>query len=989
MRIDRWQEAVEAAAEATDNPGIARFARQLATDPVGHEFLAGIFGGSPFLTECAIADPLFLQRLIENGPNATYAAIKADLGGAFQGTNLTNDPGPSLRIAKRRTALTVALADITGHWELSQVTGTLSDFAETALSLAAAHLLAKAAARGTIDLADPNDPERESGLIILGMGKLGARELNYSSDIDIIVLYDPDRARPRDPDALQTLFVHLTRDLVRLMDERTADGYVFRTDLRLRPDPGSTPPAISTLAAEIYYESLGQNWERAAMIKARPVAGDHSAGQDFLNMLKPFIWRKNLDFAAIQDIHSIKRQIHAQQGASTVAVAGHNVKLGRGGIREIEFFIQTQQLIWGGRVPKLRPPTTLGALNAMVQEGRVEPATAREMSSAYCYLRQVEHRLQMIADAQTHSLPDDPAALEAFAAFMGYDAVADFSAALLGHLQRVESHYAELFEDAPSLGAGGGFTGNLVFTGSDPDPETLKTLENMGFKNSQAIDVAVRGWHHGHYRAARSTRTRQMLTELMPVLLLALARSVNPDDAFLKFDRFLSKLPSGVQLFAMFYANPQLLELVAEIVGMAPRLAEHLGTNPTILDTVLGGDFFDPPPPYEALLAELEEMLTLSTSIETVLDVARRWAKDRQFQVGVLALRGLIEPRDMAQALSNIADAALDRLFARVTEEFSRLHGLVGGAEIAIIALGKLGSREMTPTSDLDLIFVYDLSTSIEASDGPKPLTPTQYFARLSQRMINAISAQTNEGRLYEVDMRLRPSGNSGPIASSFDAFVQYHDDQAWTWEHLALTRARLVCGEEKLRTRLEGKIQEILTGRREAAKLTIDVADMRARIDKEFHTTSAWETKYLRGGLLDIEFIAQYLQLLHAHSHPEILARGTRSALENLRSMALLDGVIADRLIAGFDFWQSLQGILRLTMEGALGDDQEREMTAALRDTLCRAGGAVDFKGLKDKIQTTATAIYTDFQTIIEIPAQSANQELDGAEDPNKEEKI
>jgi glutamate-ammonia-ligase adenylyltransferase len=980
LRHERWRESVAASAA----PDLTAFADGLDKSPAGQHLLEALFGNSPFLTECVLAEPDFLRRTIEQGPDATIDGVLAEIArlGVTEADNAAL--GRRLRLARRRIALGTAMADICGLWTLDRVTGVLSDFAEAALRAAAAHLLTRAAAAGAFELPDLDNPEKGSGLVVLGMGKLGGKELNYSSDIDLVVFYDPERIRSRNPDGLQAHFIRLARGMVQLLEERTADGYVFRTDLRLRPDPGATPLAISTQAAEIYYETLGQNWERAAMIKARPVAGDAEAAAACQDWLQPFIWRKHLDFAAIQDIHSIKRQIHAYRGGSAIALEGHNVKLGRGGIREIEFFVQTQQLIWGGREPSLRYPTTLGALQALVDFGRVKPEAADELAAAYRFLRNVEHRLQMVSDEQTHSLPKDGAGLQAFGVFMGYRGRDDFAADLLRHLQNVEAHYADLFEDSPSLGAQGRVEGSLVFTGADSDPETLKTLSALGFQNPEVVDATVRGWHHGRHRAMRSARARELLTELMPVLLQALASTSSPDQTFLRFDRFLQQLPAGVQLFSLFHANPQLLTLVAEVIGEAPRLADHLSHRSSLLDTVLSGDFFDPPPGVDRLRDELARQLVRSKDSEAVLDAVRRWAHDRIFQAGIQTLRGLLGPDDAGYAFSNIAEAAIYHLLDPVEREFARHHGRVPGGAIAVVAMGKLGGREMTPTSDLDLIFIYAYSETAEVSDGKRPLAPSLYYARLSQRLINAVTAETGEGALYEVDMRLRPSGNAGPIASSLEAFVRYHDEQAWTWEHMALTRARAIAGPTALRERAEAIIGDVLRRRRDPDKLLVDVADMRARIDKEFHTDVLWEVKYLRGGLVDVEFIVQYLQLRHGHEHPDILVPNTREALKAMHRSGLLPGTTADRLGNALNLWHAVQNLLRLTLEGAVTEERESEMSPGLKAALCAAAGAVDFADLKSRIRATAGAVYEDFQALIDSPARRAQEQpiADGSRD-------
>ncbi len=968
MGFERWREA---AAQSAD-PDIRSAAEAAAAEDPGRRLLSAVFGNSPFLTRCACADPGFACRLLGEGPDAAWRRVMADLG-ALAGRGL-DDGGLArgLRIAKRRLALAVAVADISGAWPLDRVTAALSDFADAALGAAVAGLLRAAAAGGAFELPEVGDGQRDSGLVVLGMGKLGARELNYSSDVDLIVLYDAERIRSDSPDDLQMHFERLTRNLVRLLEERTAEGYVFRTDLRLRPDPGIMPLAISVAAAATYYEILGQNWERAAMIKARPVAGDREAGAAFLDGLRPYVWRKHLDFAAIQDIHSIKRQINAHRGGGRIALNGHNIKLGRGGIREIELFAQTQQLIWGGRQPKLRVAATSEALNALAAHGQIDAAAADELNGAYRFLRRVEHRLQMIDDEQTHTLPRDDDGLRRLAVFLGYPDGDSFASELLSHLRKVETHYAALFEDAPALSAHDAARGNLVFTGGEADPETIRTIERLGYRNPQAVDNAIRGWHHGRYRAMRSTRARELLTELIPVLLEAFAGAAEPEAAFLRFDEFLSRLPSGVQLFSLFNSNPHLLGLVAEIMGVAPRLAAHLSRETAVLDSVLSGDFFEPPPAPEELDEELDRQLTQADTLEDVLDIGRRWANDRKFQVGVQSLRGLIDPRGFSSALANIADTALGRMLPRVHMEFAERHGTIPESAMAIVAMGNLGGAEMNPASDLDLIFVYATATPDDASDGPRPLPASQYFARLSQRLINALTARTAEGVLYEVDMRLRPSGHAGPIASSFESFVHYHDDAAWTWEHMALTRARTIAGPIDLRRSVEAVIHEVLTRPRDAERLLADVAEMRARMDAEHHSDSMWELKHLRGGLVDIEFLAQYLQLRHAHDHPRILSPNTRTALTNIRDAGLLEAADGGLLIEALDLWQAIHGMLALTIEGDMRGVREDGLPGALRETLARIAGAADFAALSGKIEATSRRVHERFVALIEAPAQA-----------------
>ena len=955
----RWFET----AKRAQDPAVLKFAHGVVDDDGGARLLRAVFGNSPFLGQCLLADMAFTNRLFSSEPDLIFEEVLADLNAGDGAPAADEQLMSSLRIARRRVALTIGLADICGAWSLEKVTTALSRFAETALRAACTHLLIQAARTGELALLHPDDPQRDSGLIVLGMGKLGARELNYSSDIDLIILYEHDRIEYTGKASIQQYFVRFAHGLVRIMDERTKDGYVFRTDLRLRPDPGSTPPAISTIAAENYYEGAGQNWERAAMIKARPVAGDIAAGDRFLDHLRPFIWRKNLDFAAIQDIHSIKRQINAHRGGAEIALAGHNIKLGRGGIREIEFFAQTQQLIWGGREPSLRPRSTFDALAALVALGRMDDAVCADLKRAYEFLRRLEHRLQMIDDRQTHTLPETDAGLDAIAAFMAYDDREAFLADLFAEMRIVESHYAELFEESADLGG----AGNLVFTGSDDDPDTLVTLREFEFRDPEVVSARIRAWHHGRYGAMRSARARELLTELTPRIFDAMSRTVDPDAALLRFDGFLAALPAGVQLFSLFHNNPGLLDLVAEIMGSAPRLAEWLSRHPILLDGVLTQGFFDPLPDAGALREELEESLTQGREFEDMLDIVRRWANDRIFQLGVQMLRHRIDPETAGKPMSDIADATLRALLPAVEKEFERRHGRIPGGRMAVVAFGKLGGRELTVGSDLDLLFVYGSAPGVELSDGKKALAPTLYFSRLSQRFISAVSAPTGEGRLFEVDMRLRPSGSAGPIATALDSFAQYQREDAWTWEHMALNRARVVIAPDGMVDDIKTAIHGVLTAPRDPDGLLRDVAEMRVRIAQEHEPGDVWNVKYCRGGLIDIEFITQYLQLRHAHDRPSVLAANTTIALARLADAGALDRAVADDLIQAMGLWRNVQAVLRLTLESRFDEETAPD---GLRAALARCAGADDFDNLRTQMLETARRSHEHFVVLIEQPA-------------------
>ena len=977
LGIERWNEL----AEHSDDSDTRAFAAHLLSLPLGRALIETLAGNSPFLSETALAHPAALQFLLENGPDRAFPDILARLAGDAVANAVTIEDSESelhalsrtLRMVKAQASLVVAIADISGAWPVETVTSALSTLADRAIALSVSHLLKTAAARHEIELADPTDPAFDSGFIVLGLGKLGGQDLNYSSDVDLFLLFDEEKVRYRGRRSAQEFFVRLSHALVALLQERTEHGYVFRTDLRLRPDPGATPPVVSVLAAETYYESMGQNWERAALIKARPVAGDIKAGDAFIKELRPFLWRKNLDFAAIRDIHAIKRQINAHHGGAEIRVAGHNVKLGRGGIREIEFFVQTQQLIWGGHDVRLRSPRTLDALRALVFAGLVNEDVGDEMAAAYRYLRRVEHRLQMIEDRQTHTLPESADELRHVALFLGYPDTQTFAEELTGHLTRVERHYAALFEGSSPLGTD---EGNLVFTGTEDDPETLKTLAKLGFKDGSAVSAVVRGWHHGRYRATRSARAREILTELMPALLAALGRTANPDIAFHNFDEFLKRLPAGVQLFSLLHANPAfpakagLLDLVAEIMGNAPRLASYLSANPSLLDGVLIGSFLEPPPSADEMAVDFDQRLEQANDFEDILEIARRFANDLRFRVGVQMLKRLIDIDGAGRALSDCAETMVRRLLREIIGTFEQTHGRITGGGFTVLALGKLGGRELTERSDLDFVFVYDADPATERSDGTKPLAVADYYARLSQRLISALTVQTSEGTLFAVDMRLRPSGGAGPVASSLPAFVRYYRDHAWTWEFMALTRARVIAGDPELGNRVTTMITEAVGRSRDPRALAADVADMRRRVHDAHPGDSLWAIKYGTGGLVDIEFIAQYLILANAAKHPDVASGTTDVAYQRLAAMGAIKSDAASALRDAGRLWRTIQGLLRLTVEGPF---DETEASAGLKAILADAAGAKDFAALKATMEKTATEVARLYHALIEQPAAEA----------------
>ncbi|WP_296417209.1 glutamine-synthetase adenylyltransferase [Pseudooctadecabacter sp.] len=793
------------------------------TPPEVRALIAGAAGCSPYLAGLLQKEADWLRGALD----APEAAVEDVIGGisALSLPQLSD----GLRQAKRRTALLVGLADLGGVFTLEDVTRALSRLADAAVDVALRRLVEAEITRGKLPGLTPEDAATAGGMVSIAMGKGGAYELNYSSDIDLICLFDETRF---DPDAYhdaRAAFVRVTRKMAGMLSELTGEGYVFRTDLRLRPDPSVTPVCLSMEAAERYYESVGRTWERAAYIKARAASGDIAAGERFLKTLTPFVWRKHLDFVAIQDAHDMRLRIREHKGlGGPISLPGHNMKLGRGGIREIEFFTQTRQLIAGGRDATLRARGTLDGLAALAQAGWVPDSDAAILTDHYRAHREVEHRLQMIGDAQTHDLPNTEHGFARLAAFMGRS-VADVRRDLKARLEEVHSLTEGFFAPA-------------------------QTAETPDFGE----DVTSR-WLT--YPALRSDRAVEIFNRIKPQLLKALQEAAKPDEALAALDGFLSRLPAGVQVFSLFEANPQLTQLIVDIASTAPALAEYLGRNAAVFDAVIGGDFFADWPGAEALQADLTRVVGSAPDYEARLDAARRWMKEWHFRIGVHHLRGLISADVAGQQYADLAQAVLGGVFPVVAAQFATKHGAAPGRGAVVVGMGSLGAGRLHAASDLDLIVIYD-GQGVETSDGPRPLPTRTYYARLTQALVTAISAPMAEGRLYEVDMRLRPSGGQGPVATSFARFEPYQMEEAWTWEHLALTRARVIAGDVSLAADVDAARARVLAAKAAGDTVLADVADMRRRIAQAKDPQGAFDAKIGPGRLQDVELAGQTIAL-------------------------------------------------------------------------------------------------------------------------------
>ena len=848
---------------SVETPGFDTWLASLPPEqqkPIGaaRACLGPLLEQAPYLLELAVANADWLAAALADEADGVLADILDAVQAAGREAADEDVLSPALRIAKGRTALLAAVAEAGQAWTTAQATAALSDLADAALDACLNLLMREAAERGKLAIPVEEATAANSGLALFALGKHGGQELNYSSDIDIVAFYDPQRGVVAEPAEATRVYSRMVQRLVALMEDRRTHGYVFRTDLRLRPDPGSTPVAISVDAALTYYEARGQNWERAAWIKARPCAGDLGVGDAFLKELAPYVWRRHLDFATIADIQAMKRQINIAKNVGDIRVEGHNVKLGRGGIREIEFFTQTQQLIAGGRDRSLRVKPTAHALAALADANWITPKAATELIQTYWYLRAVENRLQMLRDEQTHVMPATPEGVAVVGRLMGEPDRLAFERTYRAALERVVRYYGELFTEGESLGAD---EGSLVFTGSDDDPDTIETLSRLGFADPSKAIETVRKWHYGSYAATRSSAARAHLTELLPKLLATLVHAGNADEALVRFDNFLSRLPSGVQLFSLLRNHANLRTLLIQLMASAPRMAEQVIHRAHVMDGLIDPAFANDVTHREVLIAKVDAFLAEARSYEEIIDRARIIGQEQKFLIAAGLLSGTVDATGAGEQFTALAETLVNRLFASVRKEFERRHGRIVGARVALLAFGKMASREMTATSDLDFILLYDGPEA--ESDGEKSLSISHYYARLTQRLVAALSSPTGEGVLYETDLRLRPSGNAGPLATSLSGFRSYHRENAWTWEHLALSRARVVVADGAFRGEVEAEVARVMAQPRDPAKTVEDVLSMRALLAKERPPRHPFDLKLAQGGLVDLEFIAQSAQLL------------------------------------------------------------------------------------------------------------------------------
>jgi len=863
---------------------------------------ARIRAHSPFLARLMDRFPAVTEILATGDYDAAMAAARAVAEGD---DNVTR----SLRRRRGALALVTAAADLSGAWGLDRVTRTLSDFADEALEEALQTAMAERYP----------DAERR-GFVVLALGKHGSRELNYSSDIDPILLYDPTTLPHGEREDVADAAVRIGRRMSELLTARDGDGYVFRVDLRLRPSPEATPIALPVEAAIGYYESTALGWEQAAFIRARPAAGDIALGDYFMQAIRPFVWRRSLDFSAIDAITDISQRIRDHYAQGQAFGPGYDLKRGRGGIREVEFFAQVHQLIHGGRNPALRSGNTREALAALAQAGVFEPEISARLDEAYVLFRTIEHRLQMVEDRQTHELPKQAEALDNVARLHGLEDGAALLDLLRPDVEWVGRNYDRLTPEQDKADL------------SHDEGKLKSQLSEMGFADAETPFARITRWRSGTIRALRSAPAREALEDLLPGLMRTLAKAPDPDRALNRLDDMIGRLPSAINFFKLLAARPGLVELLAEILSHAPTLADALGRRAELLDGLIDTSAFDPPPSVEVLAQQFAQ-LEPGEDYQMLLDRVRQRVGDRRFALGAQIVRGS-DPLEVGRGYARVAEAAIEALGAATAAEFEAQHGKVPGGELMILALGRMGGGVLTHASDLDLVYLFTGDFMTE-SDGPKPLGATQYFNRLGQRITNALSVATAAGPLYEVDTRLRPSGAQGLLAVSLDSFAKYQREDAWDWEHLALTRARPVFGSPQARKALNAILAETLERPRDFDDLARHAVKMRADIAKHKPPVGEMDVKLVPGGLVDLEFLIHISQFRHGMAFDPDLGKALAELVEA--------GHLPSDLIAAHDL------ITRYLVVSRLVSPKSTEPREASRELVARACGMESWDALLD----------------------------------------
>ncbi|MCM0081271.1 bifunctional [glutamate--ammonia ligase]-adenylyl-L-tyrosine phosphorylase/[glutamate--ammonia-ligase] adenylyltransferase [Geomonas sp. Red32] len=905
--------------------------------------LINVCGSSPFLTNIICKDPSYFQRLFierEVMERRTESEMLAALRSRIPAGAGYSDVFPHLRRFKHAEVLRIATRDLNGLAPLEEVTEELSSLAAVTLQIAYETAYRDLSAEHGIPMADTPDGPVEAEFTIIGMGKFGGRELNFSSDIDLIYFYSTDSGQSVGvPDgkggmkgriSLHTFFVKLGEMIGKAISQVTEDGFVFRVDLGLRPDGKAGDLAASWRSAEIYYESWGQSWERAALMKARPVAGSLILGENILASLTPFIYRRYLDYNLIEDMMSMKLRIDAS--LTRLHEADINIKLGRGGIREIEFFIQALQLVYAGKDPKLRERNSLRALQILRESRIIKEADCVALSEAYRFLRTVEHRIQVVQERQTHALPTKPEEMTALARRCGYlrrDGTVKFQETLEVHRQTVSAIYGDLFLSRDERLKEEVLPEVYFFLDPGANIDLIKDmLEERHFEHPDAAYGNLLILRDGPPKQNLTERARHTLEKIAPLFLQEVFASPDPDLALTNLERFLTSSRTRSTAYALLAENRDILKLITSIFGMSEFLSKIFIGHPELLESLTGRGYAYLRKERTSMAAELETELAQADDFEERLDVMRRYRHEEFLRIGMNDIHGKMGQPEVALQLTNLAEVCLDAAVEMARNELARFgrpmvqeeDGSRHEASFAIVAMGKLGGNELNYHSDLDIIYIYN---GQGMTDGEKSITNWEYFAKLGQKIILVLTTQTREGFAYKIDTRLRPSGNAGPLVTSLESFITYHSNESQIWERQALTKARVCYGDARLKAAIEEVIERAVYGKGAEDIVRTEIHRLRMRMENELAKESegSYNIKTGRGGMVDVEFIIQYLQLKYGFEHNEIRGSNTLETLEAIRKRGILPEGDCQALFDGYRFLRRLENRLRIIHDYSMND--------------------------------------------------------------------
>ncbi len=896
--------------------------------------LPRVWACSEFATHACLRHPQLLRELIDSG----------DLSGPYQGDVLTRrvsqyvaqavdetDLKRRLRELRRRELLRIAWRDLAGWSELAEVMSTLSTLADVCVDSAYDWLYAASTQKYGTPIGEHSG--RPVAMVVLGLGKLGGEELNFSSDIDLIFAY-PEAGQCTGSRAISNheFFVQLGRRLINVFSTTTEDGLVFRVDMRLRPNGQSGDLLLSFDAMEQYYQIHGREWERYALIKARVIAGDRSAGRQLLEQLRPFVYRKYIDYSAIEAIREMKAMINGELVRKGMR---DNIKLGPGGIREVEFIGQAFQLIRGGRELELQQRSILGVLQCLAEEGHLASATVDELTNAYRMLRTTENRLQMVADRQTHQLPQDASDRLRLAYAMGHTDWQSFERELRHHTACVQHHFDGVFAE-PHHGQ--------AYTNVDPlltiwqgvtTPEAaIRILGQCGFDEPEQALALIHGLRDGPTYGRLSSESRSRLDRLMPLLLAAAGPSDASTTTLVRLIKLIESIGRRSAYLLLLVENPVALSQLVKLYSASAWIASWITQHPVLLDELLHPAGLYAPATRAVLEAELQDRLQhiAQDDLEAQMDVLREFRHGHLLRVAAADIGPGVAPEQVGRHLADIAEVVLQQVHVLAYQALVQRHGEPGCPKppavpgFAAIAYGKLGSLELGYGSDLDMIFLYEDCAGHGETRGPRVVPNEVFFSRLGQRLIHMLTTRTQAGLLYEVDMRLRPSGQSGPLVTTLKAFADYQRRHAWTWEQQALVRARAIVGEPRLRRAFETVRREILCMPRESTRLRAEVKEMREKMSAQLAPDNGlFDVKHGRGGIVDIEFMVQYWVLRWAARHPELTDHTDNiSILEGLARAGLLPQECTRLLVDAYRRYLATEHHLKLAEQKPLIDHRE-----------------------------------------------------------------